>query len=389
MSIYEELFRLRPIINAAGTMTVLGGSLMKPATVAAMSRAAEEWVDMADLLRLAGEAVDSALGLNPRLGGVHITAGASAANTLAAASVLTGHDRERMARLPDTSGFPNEILMQPTNAGKWTGSYRAAGAKIVECKAESVFDTAGSSRVLGVTEEAFEAAITENTCAIASILSWEVPHVGGLSIPQLVAIGKRHNLPVIVDAAAQVPPIDTLKNLLEMGVTLVAVSGGKAIGGPNDTGMIAGRKIDLTPAVLQSSPYVGMVGRGFKVSKEQIVGLVTAVQAYVEEDADALVAEHHRRCDYLIEQLAGTAGVRLEKVFPDETDLPVPRVRVHLTADAGKTVEEITDRLREETPSIRLRGGYVGAAFLNVDPSTLRDGEIEVVADRIGALLRE
>ena len=81
--------------------------------------------------------------------------------------------------------------------------------------------------------------------------------------------------------------------------------------------------------------------------------------------------------------------MRLEKVFPDETDLPVPRVRVHLTADAGKTVEEITDRLREETPSIRLRGGYVGAAFLNVDPSTLRDGEIEVVADRIGALLRE
>ena len=389
MSIYEELFRLRPIINAAGTMTVLGGSLMKPETSAAMSRAAEEWVDMPDLLRLAAEGIDSLLGLGPRLGGVHITSGASAANTLAAAAVLTGHDRERMAALPDTSGFPNEILMQPTNAGKWAASYAAAGARIVECPVESVFDPADNRRVLGVTEDLFESAINENTCAIAVIQSWEVPHAGGLSIPQLVAIADRHNLPVIVDAAAQVPPITTIKDLLEMGVSLVAVSGGKAIGGPNDTGMLVGQKIYLTPAVLQSSPNVGVVGRGLKVSKEQIVGLYTAVKAYVEEDADARLVEHHRRCDYLMERLAGIANTSLEKLFPDETDLPVPRVRVHLDGGPGKTVAEITHTLREETPSIRLRGGYPGAGFLNVDVSTLRDGEIEVVAERIGAALRD
>ncbi len=388
MSIYEELFRLRPIINAAGTMTLLGGSLMAPETVAAMDRAAEEWVDMPDLLRLACEGIASSLGLGPRLGGVHITSGTAAANMIAAAAVMTGHDRTRMNALPDSSGFPNEILMQPTHGGNWSRSYAAAGARIAMSPVETVFDGDSGRRILGVTEESFESGINDNTCAIGAILSWEGAHAGGLSIAQLVIIARRHALPVIVDAAAQVPPITTIKDLLEMGVDLVAVSGGKAIGGPNDTGLLAGNRIYLTPAILQSSPNTGVVGRGLKVSKEQIVGLYVALTAYVESDADARLAEDQRRCDFLIERLGETEHVRLEKVFPDETGLPVPRVRVHLLEPLGKTVDEITHTLWEETPSIRLRGGYPGADFLNVDVSTLRDGEVEIVAERVGAALR-
>jgi L-seryl-tRNA(Ser) seleniumtransferase len=387
MSIYEELFRLRPIINAAGTMTLLGGSLMAPETVAAMDRAAEEWVDMPDLLRLACEGIASSLGLGPRLGGVHITSGAAAANLLAAAAVMTGHDRARMDALPGSSGFPNEILMQPTHAGGWARSYAAAGARIAISRVETVFDKASGQRILGVTEQSFESGINEHTCAIGAILSWEVAHAGGLSIPELVTIARRHNLPVIVDAAAQIPPITTIKDLLEMGVDLVAVSGGKAISGPNDTGLLAGNQIYLTAAILQSSPNTRVVGRGLKVSKEQIVGLYVALKAYVESDADARLAQEQRRCDFLMERLGGIEHVRLEKLFPDETDLPVPRVRVHLLEALGKTVDEITHTLREETPSIRLRGGYPGADFLNVNVSTLRDGEVEIVADRIAAAL--
>ncbi len=387
MSIYEELFRLRPIINAAGTMTLLGGSLMAPETVVAMDRAAEEWVDMPDLLRLACEGISSALGLGPRLGGVHITSGAAAANMIAAAAVMTGHDRTRMDALPDSSGFPNEILMQPTHAGSWARSYAAAGARIAISPVDTVFDGATGRRILGVTEQSFESGINENTCAIGAILSWEGAHAGGLSIPELVTIARRHDLPVIVDAAAQIPPITTIKDILEMGVDLVAVSGGKAVGGPNDTGLLVGNQIYLTAAILQSSPNTGVVGRGLKVSKEQIVGVYVALKAYVESDTDAGLAEDQRRCDFLMEQLGGIEHVRLEKVFPDETDLPVPRVRVHLLEPLGKSLDEITHTLREETPSIRLRGGYPGADFLNVDVSNLRDGEIEIVADRIAAAL--
>ena len=388
MSIYEELFRLRPIINAAGTMTTLGGSLMSRETVAAMDRAAEEWVDIPDLLRLACEGIGSMLGLGPRIGGVHITSGAAAATTLAAAAVMTGHDRSRMDALPDSSGFPNEILMQPTHAGKWAASYAAAGARITLSPVDTVFDSGSGRRILGVTEESFESGINENTCAVGAILSWEVAQTGGLSISELVSVAKRHALPVIVDAAAQIPPISTIKDLLELGVDLVAISGGKAIRGPNDTGLLAGNQIYLTPAILQSSPNVGVVGRGGKVSKEQIVGLYIALQAYVEDDADMRLAEDQRRCDFLVEELSGIQGIRLEKLFPDETNLPVPRVRVHLLDSLGKSVDEITHALREQTPSVRLRGGYSGANFLNVDVSTLREGEIEMVAERIGAALQ-
>ena len=379
---------MRPIINAAGTMTVLGGSLMAKETVSAMDRAAEEWVDIPDLLRLASEEIASLLGLGPRIGGIHITSGAAAANTIAAAAVMTGHDRSRMDALPDSSGFPNEILMQPTHAGEWATSYAAAGARVTISPIDTVFDGASGRRILGVTEESFESGITENTCAIGAILSWEVAHAGGLSISQLVTVARRHDLPVIVDAAAQIPPITTIKDLLEMGVDLVAVSGGKAIRGPNDTGLLAGNQIYRTPAILQSSPNVGVVGRGSKVSKEQIVGLYVALKAYVEGDSDARLAEDQRRCELLIERLGGIEHIRLENVFPDETDLPVPRVRVHLLEPLGRSVDEITHTLREETPSIRLRGGYPGASFLNIDVSTLRDGEIEIVAERMAAALK-
>ena len=389
VTIYEELFRLRPIINAAGTMTMLGGSLMARETISAMDRAAEEWVDIPDLLRLASEGIASLLGLGPRIGGIHITSGASAGNTLAAAAVMTGHHRSRMEKLPNSSDFPNEILMQPTHAGSWAASFSAAGARVVVSPVATVFDSGSQRNLLGVTEQSFEAGISDNTCAVAAVLSWEVAQTGGLSIPQMVAIARRHSLPVIVDAAAQIPPISTIKDLLEMGVDLVSVSGGKAICGPNDTGLLAGNQIYLTPAILQSSPHIGVVGRGSKVSKEQIIGLYIALKAYVEHDADELLAENQRRCDFLVERGRDIEGVMPEKIFPDETNLPVPRVRIHLLESLGKSVEEITDLLREETPSIRLRGGYKGATFLNIDVSTLREGEIEHLAERIAAAVRE
>ncbi len=387
MSIYRELFDLRPFINAGGHLTGYGGSLMTEETLAAMNRAAAEWVDIRDLLRLASTGIAEMLGITSALGGVHITSGAAAANALAAAAVMTGNDRSRMEALPDSSGFPNEILMQPAHAIGWARSYAAAGARITVAPADIAVNPASGPDVLGGAEDSFESGINENTCAIAAILSYPTAHTGTLPISRLVAIARRHRLPVIVDAAAQIPPISTVAEFLKMGVSLVAVSGGKALCGPNDTGLLAGSHDFLTPAILQSNPNTGVVGRAYKVSKEQIVGLYIAMRAYVNGDPDGRVAENQQRCNFLVEQLAGIDHIRLEKLFPDELGRPVPTVRIHLLEPLGRSAGEIIQILGEESPSIRVRRSLDQAPFFGIFVSTLRVGEIEIVAKRLTEVL--
>ncbi len=387
MSIYEELFKLRPFINAGGHITGYGGSLMTKETLAAMNRAAAEWVDIRDLLRLASAGVAEMLGIAPALGGVHITSGAAAANALAAAAVMTGNDRSRMEALPNSSGFPNEILMQPAHAIGWARSYAAAGARITVAPTDIVVDPGVRPEVLGDAEESFESGVNENTCAIAAILSYSTAHDGTLPISRLVEIARRHGLPVIVDAAAQIPPISTIKELLDLGVSLVAVSGGKAICGPNDTGLLAGSREFLTSAILQSNPNTEVLGRAYKVSKEQVVGLFVALKAYVDGDAEERLAEDQRRCDLLIQRLAGIDHIRLEKLFPDELDRPVPTVRIHMLDGLGRTADELAQILREESPSIRVRRSPDQAPFCGIFVSTLREGEIEIVAKRLTEVL--
>jgi D-glucosaminate-6-phosphate ammonia-lyase len=382
-TIYERLFGLKRVINASGTMTALGGSLMAPEVVEAMSEAAKDWVELGSLLERAGDAIAELAGVEAAC----VTAGSAAGLTLAAAACLTGDDPEKIERLPDTAGMPNEIIIQQGQAVSFARCLRSAGAKLVEVSGADILHDDGSSTV-GVTREHVEEAISDRTAALAVILSHGCVQEGLLSLEAMASLAHAHNLPLIVDAASELPPTRHLHEFVSLGGDLVIFSGGKAIGGPNDTGFILGRPDLVRACALQANPHV-QIGRGLKVSKEQIVALVVALERYVGQDFDALLAEEMARAKVIIEELAECPYVKSCLIFPDETQLPVPRVRLVVDEDAlGKSAQEIMDVLRDSDPAIYLRGSYVSSGILTVDVQVLRDGEERVVAERLKQVLR-
>ena len=384
MSIYRERYDMRPIINAAGNYTALGGSISAPEVVEAMSRASADWVSVPDLQRLVAEEIGGLLGFTAGSGSaVQVTAGAGAANMLAAAAAIAGGDRRLMARLPDSSGHRNEIVFPAQLAGTWTKTFEMAGARVVTAPAVPVFDLGLQGRVLASSIDAVAGEIGEKTCAIGAILTWEMPGQMLLSIRALAELAETHGLPLLVDAAAEIPPIGRIAELRSEGATLVSVSGGKALGGPNATGLLVGATAYVRSAGMMAAPAEGMLGRVAKVAREQLVGLQVAAEIYMQQDESAQLAAWSDRCAQIERALSDLTGVRVERVCPDETGLPVPRLRVHLDPGGPAKVDAVTAALRAGEADIRLRGGYPGAPFLNVDVACLRDGEAELVGRRI------
>ena len=384
MSIYRERYDLRPIVNAAGNYTALGGSISAPEVVEAMARAAAEWVSVPDLQRLVAEEIGGLLGFTAGSGSaVQVTAGAGAANMLAAAAAIAGGDRRLMAALPDCGGHPNEIVFPAQMAGTWTKTFEMSGARAVIAPAEPVYDPFLGGRVLASGIEAVAGAVGERTCAIGAILTWEMP--GQLLVPirDLAELAAARGLPLLVDAAAEIPPIGRIAELRAAGATMVSVSGGKALGGPNATGLLVGATPHVRSAGLMAAPAEGMLGRVAKVAREQLVGLQVAAEVYMQRDEAAMLAGWSDRCAQIEQALDGLPGVRIQRVCPDETGLPVPRLRVHLDPDGPADVDAVSAALRAGEADIRLRGGYPGATFLNVDVACLRDGEAELVGRRI------
>ena len=227
-------------INAAGTLTRLGGSLMAPEVLDAMRAAAQGSVDIGELQSAASRIIAKATGAEAGL----VTSGASAALTLAAAACLAGYDIARMARLPDTRDMPNEIVMIRTHRNAYDHALRAAGAAIVDIGHN---DRGTGAGVRGIEAWEIEAALGPRTAAFAFSATPETKH----DLPAVVAVCRKHGVPVIVDAAAQLPPVANLRAFVADGADLVAFSGGKAIGGPQASGILAGRRDLIASALLQ------------------------------------------------------------------------------------------------------------------------------------------
>lgn len=377
-TIYQRLFGLKPVINASGTMTALGGSIMPAEAVEAMADAAQDWVELDRLLERAGETIAQIAGVEAAC----VTAGSSAGLTLAAAACIAGMDLEIIDRLPDTEGVPSEIVMQKGQVVSFSRCFRSAGATVIEVGGAPVTLPDGR-RVLGVAPSQVEEAINAQTVALAVILSHGCVQDGLLSTESMAAIAHAHGVPLIIDAASELPPTRHLQEFVQLGGDLVIFSGGKAIGGPNDTGFVLGRKDLIQSCALQSNPHVH-IGRGMKVSKEQIVGLVVALQRYVGQDFEVLLAKEMERAEYLIQELSHCPSVEACLVFPGESGLPVPRVGLKLDEQAlGRTAADIMRALQEGNPAIYLRPGYASVGILTVDVQVLRDGEERIVADRL------
>src|SRR5512145_58257 len=309
-------------INAAGTLTRLGGALMDEEVVAAMGAAARASVDIGELQAAASRVISKLTGAEAGI----VTTGAAAALTLAAAAAMTPWDVARMAALPHADGFPNEILLPRTHYTSYAHALRAAGARLVDIGHN---DRGTGAGVRGLEPWEIEAAITPRTAAFA--FSANPGNVHELSLVSSVC--KAHNIPVIVDAAAQLPPKSNLRKFIELGADLVAFSGGKAIGGPQASGILAGRR-DLVGAALvqqldmdvslstwrppdlvdtqkmKGIPHHGL-GRGFKAGKEEIIGLLMALERFAAADDEAANAALEERLQRIARALGDVCHKRI------------------------------------------------------------------------------
>ena len=363
---------LRPVINAQSWVTALGGSVMRPEVLAAMSEAAGSFVDMVELNRAAGEVVARACGAEAGM----VTAGASAGGTIAVAACMTGADRAKVEQLPNIAGMKDEVLVFKGERNRYDMSFEIPGARIVE------WGIMG-----GPAAYQLDAAITDRTCCVAAVFQPLLRR--GLSVEEMCEVAHARGVPVIVDAAAEVPPASNLTRFTKEGADLVFFSGGKGIAGPQNAGLLAGRRDLMEAAYLNAlnldAPRAG-VARGMKASRESIVGMITALELFLDTDEDAMERAWTAKATYIHSRLAGIDGLRvaIEESGPDRHGpQPVVYFEPHWT---GPSPAEVRRKLLDGDPPIHVGFGHY-ADEINIVVVCLQDGEEEIVATRLQEIL--
>ncbi len=374
-AIYERL-GIKPIVNAIGIPTMFSGSIMEPEVVQAMAEASRVMVRIQELNERAGELIAKYTHAEAGL----VTAGATDAMMLQTAACIAGKDPAKIKRLPNTEGMKNEIIINWSHNIAYEQAWRGAGAKLVWVGGST------SSSVRGVEGWEIEAAINEKSVALAFIASSGCP--GSFeSLDEMVKIAQRHSLPVIVDAAL-LPPVENLWRFIDHGADMVAFSGGKAIRGPQSTGVLCGRRDLIEAAALNHSPNIA-VGRVAKVCKEEIVGLMVALERYVQRDHAADQNRWREQCNTIAAAIANIHGVKAVVLQHDWTR-SFPELSIHLTSDwAGPPPDVIIDTLAKEDPPIIIGEGTRWEEQLFVNPHGLMGGEAELVGERLRAAMTE
>jgi L-seryl-tRNA(Ser) seleniumtransferase len=393
-NVYERL-GVRTIINASGPSTRLSGGIMHPEVADAMREASGWCVDIAELQSKASEIIAEATGAEAG----YVTAGAAAALMLGTAACVTGLDPAKMNRLPDTAGMKNEVVMARSQRNMYDHAVQQAGCKLIEVGIPDRFSGAG---VRDAQLWEYEAAITERTVAFL----WVAQAQSEPSLKELTSLAQRHGLPVIVDAAGQLPPVENLKRFIAEGADLVAYSGGKAIGGPQASGILAGRRELVQAAALQHldhdtyfdqwSPPKGLfekdrivglpasgIGRPAKVGKEEIVGLLTALKLFVAEDPEVRRKRWLGLAQELMDALKGIAMTELT-LKDDNRRRGLPVVELKLDEAAlGISARVLVKRLQDGNPSVHANHARVREGMLLFGPMCLKPGEAAVVGHRV------
>ncbi len=365
--VYEAL-GVKHVINATGTMTTLGGSLMPPEVVAAWADASKHFVDLFDLQNKVGERIAKLVGVEAAM----VTTGAAGAMLLGTAAAVTRGEPKLVARLPDTTGMRNEVLIQKTHHTCYDNQLTDVGVKLVD-----VETTADVRRAAG-----------ERTALMFFMNLADAD--GRIRRAEWVELAREFKVPTLLDAAADVPPAGQLAEYVKQGFDLVAFSGGKALRGPNDTGLLLGRKDLIEAAKRNTNPHCGVIGRMMKVSKEDMVALLAAVERYLKIDHQAEWREWERRLGVIEQALRGIPTLVCERIVPPIANA-VPHVI--LTWDEKRlklTRERVTKELAAGDPPValgRVRG--TGDQGLLVSVFTLQDGEERIVAERLRAALKK
>lgn len=354
---------VRPCINAAGTYTALTGSLMPPEVVAGIQVASRQYVRLNELQDAVGKRIAELLKCESAM----VSAGCASALSLATAACVAGSDPDRIRRIPDTTGMKNECLVQATHRVGYDHAIRNAGVRLIEIE----------------TAEELEKKITDKT-ALLFFLNSSDPQ-GKIHHEEFVAIGKKHKIPTLIDAAADVPPVENLFRFTKLGFDLVAFSGGKGIRGPQSSGLLLGRKDLIAAARLNNSPNSDSLCRTNKVNKEEIVGMLIALELFLNRDHQAVWKEWERRCDTIIRALTEFSDVRTEVEVPKGANA-VPHL--HIRWDYEKrnlNPPQMADKLRNGEPSIEVVPG--SRRELVVGVWMMQPGDDLIVSQRIRQIL--
>jgi L-seryl-tRNA(Ser) seleniumtransferase len=369
MGIYESL-GIRRVINADARLTRLGGSLMPEPVLQAMAEAARSYVDIGELQREVGRRL-AQLTSNEA---AYVCCGAASGLFLTALACIVGADEGRIERLPELDGLRNEILIHRSQRISYDLALRTAGARLVEV---------GDGERTSI--EDLEQALTDRVAAVIYIAG-EHKSRGALPLEQTIALAHAHDVPVIVDAAAQLPPPENLHRFTrDLGADLAIFSGGKDLCGPQSSGLILGR-MDLVEACRAHGAPLNRLGRPMKVGKEEMVGLLAAVERYLSLDHAARIARFEAVVAGWVRELDGRYGMQVRRDFPGEAGQPMPRALVVCAPGTnGPDAPELCDRLWEGDPRIAVKLGPEHCLYLA--PDCLEPGEEHIVAERLLALM--
>jgi D-glucosaminate-6-phosphate ammonia-lyase len=368
-TIYQRL-GVRRVIHASGTTTRYGGSMLRPEALDAMREASQMLVNMDELNEAAGAAIARMLGAEAAF----ITAGASSGLILQAAACIAGDDPAKITRLPDTREMKNEIVIQRAHRFAYDQAYRIPGGLLVEI---------GLARRTQPFE--LDDAINERTAAVAYLVSPFTRPPGILSLEEVIAIAHRRNVPVIVDAASMLPPRENLTKFIRLGADLVSFSGGKGIRGPQSTGFLIGRRDLIRAALLNGSPNQA-IGRAAKTSKEEIAGLLAALEIFLGEDEAAEMKRYRDLCTTMADGLAGIQGLRVV-VEHDPVNRVIPHTCIYFTEEwRGPSGHAVQVALAKGEPHIYVQqGGHQGGYFdeIAIDPINLQPGDEAILVKRL------
>jgi uncharacterized pyridoxal phosphate-dependent enzyme len=364
-SVYEEL-GVTTVINGQGTMTVLGGSVVRPEVEAVMALAAQHFVSIAELEVAAGKRIAQMLKLPDGYSAI-VTSGAAAAMQSGLAGILTGDNPKFIEQLPELTGMKSEVIIQKSHRNPFDHQLRATGVKLVVVESRDDVERAVNPQTAMMHFTNFANA------------------AGEIKVEEWVKLAHEYKLPAFIDAAADTPPVSHLWDYANMGYDLIAFSGGKAIRGPQCAGILIGKKDLVANALLNNSPHEDTLGRSQKVGKEEIVGMVKALESYLNEDHAALDKEWWRRLDAISAEIVLVPGVTTSFSVPDVAN-HVPHMNIFW--DPRKIAlapREASSALRRAKPAIVIESNAHG---LTMNSFMLQPGEEKIIAAQLAQLFK-
>ena len=358
---FKEL-GLRTFINAAGTYTSMTGSLMPKEVIEAISYSADEYVNLDELQDKVGERIAELL----KCEYATVSSGCFGAMSIGMAGVITGKDPKKVKQLPNTNGMKNEVIMQESHSIGYAQALTNVGAKIVKVK----------------TANQLEKAITKKTCMLWFLNAHT--DQGEIKWKEFVALGKKHNIPTFIDCAADVPPVENLFRFTKMGFDLVSFSGGKGLRGPQSAGLLLGKRKYIEAARMHTPPRGETIGRGMKVNKEEVLGMMAALELYLEKDHEKEWEMWEKQIQLISESARSIDGVVTEVHVPKYAN-HVPSLRISWNEKKVKlTPNEVRKQLLEGHPSIQTVGD---SKSLGITTWMMVPGQERIVAKRVKEIL--